>query len=212
MGTRTLSSTCARRACHVARDRIFSNTAKRLKSFLLAQVCSAVRPKAAARQLPRPHRTHMHFAVVVRGSVELNKTRKRCHKKPHQLITNARTRFHSKAPLHRVDAPSASEQASPQTFVTGQGFTQADGVNGSCPLHVWLGVATSELRVRDRRYLLRAVSYGILEHDLVYYNCLASMCTTWLVAQCMSFDAPSNGSTVAGGRCSLPHPSRGFTA
>ena len=183
MGSHTLASACARRACHFVRDRILSETAKRVKSCLLAQVRSAVCPTAAARRLPRSHRTHLLAAVVVRGCAqELYKTRKRCHIQPHKLITNIRTHFHSKASPHRIDTPAASEQASPQTFVTGQGFTPADGVNGSCPLQVWLGVATFELRVRDGRHLLRAVSYGILVHNIAYYGCLASMCTTWLVA------------------------------
>ena len=80
------------------------------------------------------------------------------------------THFRGEAsPLCR-DALSASEQASPQKFVTSQGFTPADGVNGFGPLLVWSGVATFELRVRDRRHLLRAVSYGIIEHNIMHYG------------------------------------------
>ena len=40
---------------------------------------------------------------------------------------------------------------------------------------------------------------------------LACMCTTWLLAQRLCLDAPSCGFTIAGGCCSLPHPSSGFS-
>ena len=88
------------------------------------------------------------------------------------------THFQGKASLLCRDALLASEQASPQTFVTSQGFTQADGVNGFGPLLVWSGVATFELRVRDRRHLLRAVLYGFLEHNILHYGFFVNMCTT----------------------------------
>ena len=61
--------------------------------------------------------------------------------------------------------PRSLRASLPRTFVASQGSTQADGVNGLGPLHVWSGVVTFELRARDRRHLLRAVLYGFLEHS-----------------------------------------------
>ena len=87
------------------------------------------------------------------------------------------THFQGEASLLCRDALLASEQPSPQTSVTSQGFTQADGVNGFGPLLVWSGVETFELRVRDRRHLLRAVLYGFLEHNILHYGCFVNMCT-----------------------------------
>ena len=87
------------------------------------------------------------------------------------------THFQGEALPPCRDALSASEQASPQTFVTSQGFTPADGVNGFGPLLVWSGVATFELRVRDRRHLLRAVLCGFLEHYILQYGCFVYPCT-----------------------------------